>query len=553
MKKIILVIGLLGFLVLPFGNQAQDNNFEIAKNIDIFTTLYRELHKNYVDEIQSGELMEEAIDAMLESLDPYTTYIPEAEVEDYKFMTTGQYGGIGAIIHKKDDHVVISELYEGFPAHKYGLLAGDKILEIDGQSIKGKSTEAVSNILKGQPGSTLSITVEREMTEEPLTVEVVRENVKVDNIPYSGMLKNNIGYIKLNGFTKDAWKEVKKNLVKLQEENELNGLIIDLRGNGGGLLRESVNIANLFVEKGEQIVSTKGRLPDKSRSYKTQFAPIAPDLPLAIIVNNRSASASEILAGSMQDLDRAVVIGGKTFGKGLVQNVIPLSYNSKAKITIAKYYIPSGRCIQSVDYFHKDDNGESHRIPDSLIHQFETKSGRTVYDGGGIEPDIKTHPDKIANITKSLYINYLIFDFATKFQSEHKSIAPPEVFEITDEIYNDFIAFISDKDYDYTTETEKALKQLRENAEKEKYFESIQDELSEMENKLIEDKNNDLQEFSDEIKLLLEVEIVTRYYFQEGKIKASLEEDPEVEKAIELLADQPAYHNVLKTDIADAN
>lgn len=550
-KGILLIIAVVGLSLASIG---QNNNFEIAKNIEIYTSLYKELNENYVDEIQPGELMQTGIEAMLESLDPYTNYIPESDVEDYRFMTTGQYGGIGSLIHKQDEYVVISEPYKGFPAEEAGLKAGDKIAAINGESAKGKSTGDVSNILKGQPGTSIQLTIIREGFEEPIVKDLERKTIRIDNVTYYGMLDHNIGYINLNGFTQNAWKEVRKAFTNLRSNNELEGLIIDLRGNGGGLLTEAVNVANLFIEKDELIVSTKGKLKDKNKTYKTRFQPLDKDLPLAIMVNGSSASASEILSGAAQDLDRGVVIGQRTFGKGLVQNVVPLSYNAKAKITVAKYYIPSGRCIQAIDYSHKDENGNADKIPDSLISEFKTRNGRLVYDGGGIKPDLVLEQQRLSNISLALYTKFLIFDYANKFARQHDSIPPARDFEITDEIYGDFKNFIADKDYDYTTQSEKTLEKLKEYSEKEKYFEAIEGEYEALEQKMMHDKDDDLIEFRDEIEELLKIEIVSRYYYQEGKVIASLEDDPEIRKAIEVLTDSEKYNELLGTkDITQKN
>ncbi|MCD4663739.1 MAG: S41 family peptidase, partial [Bacteroidales bacterium] len=363
-SRFFLVLLVLNSVILIGQNS---NNFEISKNLDIYTTLFKKLNTNYVDDISAGELIKTGIDAMLESLDPYTVYIPESEVEDYKFITTGQYGGIGALIQKQGDYIVIAEPYEDKPAHTAGLKAGDKILEIEGKSTEGKSTSDVSAILKGQPGSSVNVLISRDGIDDPFEMELARENIKIDNIPYYGMLNNRVGYIKLTGFTQKAGKEVKDAFIDLRDNNDLKGIILDLRGNGGGLLQEAVNITNIFVDKGEVVVSTKGKLPNKNNTYRTMNVAVDKEIPLVVLVDNSSASASEIVGGAIQDLDRGVIIGQRTFGKGLVQNVMPLSYNSQAKITVAKYYIPSGRCIQAIDYSHKDKNGDSKRIPDSLI------------------------------------------------------------------------------------------------------------------------------------------------------------------------------------------
>jgi len=529
------------FLRVP----AQNGNFDIAKNLDIYTSLYRELNTNYVDRLNPSDLMETGIDAMLETLDPYTVFIPESEIEEYKIMTTGQYGGIGALIHRDGDYVVITEPYEGEPAQKAGLMAGDRILEIDGKSMKGKSTSDISTILKGQPGSGVKVLIGRDGAADPMEFELVRENVEIKNIPYTGMMSQDIGYIRLGGFTQNAGEEVKEALLKLKADHPLKGVILDLRGNGGGLLNEAVNITNLFVESGQHVVSTKGKLPDRNKSYKTTFPPVDTQLPLAVLVDNSSASASEIVAGAVQDLDRGVIIGQRTFGKGLVQNVIPLTYNTQAKITVAKYYIPSGRCIQAIDYSKKDENGVSEKIPDSLISAFKTKKGRTVYDGGGIMPDILIPEEKFHNITLSLISRFLIFNYASKFVREHKEIGPPADFKVTDEIFNDFLSFISDKDYDYKTESESALQKLKKAAEKENYYPAISEEFALLENKIRHNKKDDLQKYKEEIVNILKLEIVTRYYYQTGKIISSLSGDRDIEKAIEVLTQPVLYASVL--------
>ncbi|OQX81447.1 MAG: peptidase S41 [Bacteroidetes bacterium 4484_249] len=528
-----------------FGLSQNSNNFEISKNFDIYSTLFKELNTNYVDEISPGELMETGIDAMLESLDPYTVYIPESEVEDYKFITTGQYGGIGALIHKQGDYVIVAEPYEGKPAHKAGLKAGDKILEIDGKSAKGKSTGDISAILKGQAGTDVTLLIERDGTDEPIVIDLVRDNVKIDNIPYYGIVADGIGYIKLIGFTQRAGKEVKEAFTDLKKNNELKGIILDLRGNGGGLLQEAVNITNIFVDKGQPIVSTKGKLPTKNHSYKTVMEPVDNEIPLVVLVDNYSASASEIVAGALQDIDRGVIVGQRTFGKGLVQNVIPLSYNAQAKITVAKYYIPSGRCIQAIDYSHKDDNGHADKIPDSLRTAFKTINGRTVYDGIGIEPDIETKSEELSSLSYTLLTEYLFFTYATKFERDHSEILPAEEFRITDEIYDDFIAYLSDKDIDYTTKCEETLDKLKEYAEEEKYFEDIRAEYENLVITMKKRKEDDIKKHKEEIKRILRLEIISRYYYQKGKIISSLIDDVDLTKAIEIINAQDSYLAIL--------
>lgn len=537
----ILILFVLG---LQLSISAQNNPaFEISKNLDIFATLYKELNNNYVDELNYGDLMKTSIEAMLEDLDPYTVFISEAEIEDYNFMTTGQYGGIGALIHKQGNAVVISEPYENSPAYKAGLQAGDKILVINGKDATNKSVSDVSLLLKGQPGTRLNLEIEREGTRMDRTV--IRENVSIPNVAYSSLLEDGTGYIKLTGFTQNSGKEVKDALLKLREKGNLSGLILDLRDNGGGLLNEAVSITNLFVKKDELVVSTKGKTPDRNKSYKTVMQPIEPNIPLVVLVNGLSASASEIVAGAIQDLDRGVILGERTYGKGLVQNIIPLSYNTQLKITVAKYYIPSGRCIQSIDYADRDSLGFSKQIPDSLVNNFKTKAGRTVQDGGGINPDIILEQPRISNISLALVSKYLIFDFANSFKRSHDSIPPAKEFEITDDIYNDFLTFIQDKDYDYTTRSEKMLRDLKKTAETEKYFEELKTEFQQLESKMMHNKQADLEKFKPEISRIIKNEIVSRYYNQKGRVEASIVDDEGIKAAKELIKDTKKYNSIL--------
>ncbi|MAZ54481.1 MAG: peptidase S41 [Flavobacteriales bacterium] len=526
-----------------------DNFFEISKNLDIFSSLYKELNIYYVDETDPGDLMKIGIDAMLESLDPYTTYIPESEKEDFEFMTTGQYGGIGAIITKIGDWVTVSEPYEGFPADKAGLIAGDKFIEISGKSAKGKSTEDVSKVLKGEPSTGVNVLIEREGIEKPFLVEIIREEIKLNSVPYYGLISDSIGYIKTRSFTRNISKEVIDAYKNMKANSGLKGLVLDLRGNPGGLLNEAISMANIFIDRGQEIVYTKGKNKDWDKSYKARYEAIDTEIPLAILINRSSASASEIVSGAIQDFDRGVIIGQRSFGKGLVQQTRKLSYNAQMKVTTAKYYIPSGRCIQALDYSNRDDDGSVGIVPDSLRTEFKTLNNkRSVFDGGGITPDISIEPDKFSNILKSLLSKRHIFNFANIYKRNNESIVDAKSFLISDDIYSEFKQYLDDKDYEYETKTEKAIKKLEKDAEGEKYFVELKDQLKSLSTKMEESKNNDIERFKNEISELLEMEIVTRYYYQKGKIESTLKHDQEISKAIEVLNNISLYDAILHGD-----
>ncbi len=545
-KKFKIITGIVLLALVVGFVSFDDENFQIAKNLDIYTTLFRELNLYYVDQTDPGKLIKTSIDDMLSSLDPYTVYIPESQMEDYRFMTTGQYGGIGALIRTSGNYVVISEPYEGFPAQKAGLKAGDKVVEIDGKSVVGKNTEQISELLKGEPNTEIDLGVERLNQPKPLKIKVIREKIQINSVPYYGMLNDHIGYIRLSSFTENCSKDVKKAFQNLKKDNDLKGLVFDLRGNPGGLLMEAVAVANLFVPKGQEVVSTKGKVKQWNRTYNATNNPLDTDIPLVLLVNSGSASASEIVSGTMQDLDRGVILGTRTFGKGLVQTTRDLSYNSKLKITTAKYYIPSGRCIQALDYSNRNEDGSVGRIPDSLITEFKTKDGRPVFDGGGVKPDVKVEPQSLSKISASLYTKSLIFDYATDFMYKHDSIPTPEKFEITDKIYNDFVAFLSDKQFDYTLESETKLDELEKAIKKDKYGDRITNEIDDLRKKLAHDKDKDLVMFQPEIKELLKEEIVSRYYYQTGRAKAMIEDDPQVDSALVVIQDTNRYNSILR-------
>lgn len=522
-----------------------DEYFEISRNMDIFATLFRELNIYYVDETKPGDLMKKGIDSMLESLDPYTNYIPESEIEDYRFMTTGQYGGIGALIGQKGDQVVITDPYEGFPAQKADLRAGDVIIEIDGKAVKGKKYDEISKILKGQPKTPVKLLVKREGEKDPIEKTVMREEIKINSVPYYGMLDDEIGYIRLTGFTDNAGGEVRDALLELKSKNNVKSVVLDLRGNPGGLLNEAVNITNIFVDKGVDVVNTKGKVKEWDKTYKALNNPVDTQIPLAVLVNSGSASASEIVSGSIQDLDRGIIIGQRTFGKGLVQTTRPLSYNSQLKVTTAKYYIPSGRCIQALDYTHRNEDGSVGKIPDSLVSEFKTKSGRLVYDGGGIAPDFATEPEYLSNIAQSLLSKQLIFDYATQYRIRHASIPSAKDFRISDAEYTEFVTWLYDKEYDYTTKSEKTFDELKEIAVKEKYYDGMKEQFESLRKSLMHDKQADLIKNKDEIKQLLQDEIASRYYYQKGRIEASFPYDPEITKAIEALKNKEVFTAIM--------
>lgn len=545
-KAIYLSVIFIGLLI-SFGlwSFKAGDDFNIAKSLDIYYSLFRDVNTYYVDQTNPEKLVETSINAMLESLDPYTVYIPESEMDEFTFMTTGQYGGIGALIRNKDGQPIIAQPYKGFPADKAGLRAGDIILEVDGISTKEIRIDNISEKLKGIPQTKLTLLIERPYTNEKITKELVREEIKIKSVPYYGIVEKGIGYICVNKFTPEVSKEVQEALKKLKSEQPLNGLIIDLRGNPGGLLVEAPRVCNLFVNKGQEIVSTKGKLKKWDQTYKTTETPYDTEIPIIVLVNRGSASAAEIVAGALQDLDRAVILGQRTFGKGLVQTTVPLNYNSQLKVTTAKYYIPSGRCIQARDYNHRNEDGSVGFVPDSLITEFTTKKGRKVYDGGGVIPDIKTDMEDLSPITITLVAENIVFDFVTKFVSENEYIKEISEFEITEDIYKDFADYAMKQNFVYETSSEKELQQLEKVLKSEKYYSRVQPEIEELKLKLVNDKKQDILGFKDEIKKFLLDEISVRYFYEEGQIQSSLREDNQVLRAIEILEKRELYYSIL--------
>lgn len=545
-KPIIIVLAfVLGGLSFMSLQQIDNKNFEISKNLDIYFSLFRELNTFYVDEIDPAKLVKTSIDEMLMSLDPYTNYIPESDIEDFRFMTTGEYGGIGALISKQGDQIVVADPYEGFPAQKAGLMAGDVFLEVAGKSTDKMNTEDVSNLLKGPANQTVTVKVQRLNEKKPLTFNIMRETISIDPVVYSGMVDSKTGYIRLSNFTKDCAEKVKSAMLKLKEENGAEQLILDLRGNPGGLLVESVNLTNLFVGKDQEVVSTKGKVTQWDKVYKTTGNPVDTIMPIAVLINRGSASASEIVAGSIQDLDRGVVLGARTFGKGLVQTTRDLSYNSKLKVTTAKYYIPSGRCIQALDYAHRNEDGSVGNIPDSLISEFQTRNGRKVYDGGGVAPDIQIEAEDISTLAINLVQQFKFFNFATQFRLKTNSIASPSIYKVDDKTYQEFVDFVLASDFKYESRTQKMLKDLKEMAEAEKYYDHSSTEFEALEKSLENDLKRDFNLFRTEISELLKDEIVSRYYYQKGAAQSSISDDKTISRAVEILNNPAEYRTIL--------
>ena len=536
---VVLFLSLAGFSYSA-SVEKESRNFEITKNLDIFNTLLRELDLFYVDSIKPRELIPLAIDKMLMGLDPYTVYIPESEIQDFKYMATGEYGGIGAIITERDGRIMITDLHENMPAHKVGLKIGDYIISIDGEKIKNSSTTDVSAMLKGEPGDIVTIVVERAGEKKQLKKEIIREKIQVSSIDYYGV-HNNIAYIYLSSFTDKSAAEVKKALVEMKSKHDLKGLVLDLRGNPGGIIEEAVGISNLFLPKGKEVLSTKGKNTQWDKTYKTTREPFDAEIPIVVLVNDESASAAEIVAGALQDYDRAVIIGNRTYGKGLVRTTRPVGYSSYLKVTTAKYYTPSGRCIQAIDYEHK-----SGRIADSLTHEFKTAHGRTVKDGGGITPDITLKDIETLDISYRLLADFIIFDYATKYYQKRPKIESIEDFEFTDEDFEDFKEYLKSKDFTYQLRSSIALNKLREIAKIEGYTDIAKEEFDALERKLIPDTDKDLEALKPTIKRLLGAEIAKRYYYRQGVIQQILKSDEGFIKAVEVLNDSGLYNKILK-------
>ena len=545
MKKRYLLLAFVISLALVSFTPPAERYFEIAKNLDIFASLFKEVNALYVDEVNPNQLMRVGIDAMLNSLDPYTNFISEDEVEDYRTLNTGQYGGIGALTRQIEHRTVVSMVYEAYPAYKNGLRVGDEIIKMNDIELSKLSQDEANQLMRGQVGTTVKLSVKRLSADKLIDLEFKREKIKVSNVPYFGMITTTVGYVQLSDFTPDAGQEIKNAVVSLREKGAKN-IILDLRGNPGGLLLEAVNICNIFIPKGKKVVSTKGKVEDSNFVYETKFNPIDTEIPLVVLINRGSASASEIVAGTIQDYDRGIVIGEKSYGKGLVQVSRPLSYNSQVKITTAKYYTPSGRCIQVLDYGHRREDGSVGSIPDSLKREFKTSNGRTVYDGGGIEPDIKVLSMEVSSLTQALFLKGFIFDYANLYASKNAAIAKADQFKLTDFEYQEFVTWVKSKNFKYQSSLDVQLAALAATSKKERSYGDLKPQFEQIEQTLLENKKNEFITFKDQVKGILEQEIAARYYLEKGKVEVGFKSDAEIKEAISLFAKPDQYAKILQ-------
>ena len=543
-KKIWFILSVVAALAALSFTKPAERYFEIAKNLDIFATLFKEVNALYVDEVNPNKLVRTGIDAMLVSLDPYTNYIPEDEVEDFRTTNTGQYGGIGAVTREINNRTIVTMIMEGYGAQRGGLKIGDEVIAIDDINLSKLTREESGQLMKGQVGTPVSLTVQRIGEDNPIKLEFKREKIKLNNVPYFGMVGDDIAYVQLSDFTPDAAKEVKNALVNLKEQGA-KGVILDLRGNPGGLLIEAVNITNIFLPKGKLVVSTKGKIPENNLNYETLNTPVDTEIPVIVLINRGSASASEIVAGTLQDYDRGVVIGEKSYGKGLVQVSRPLSYNSQLKVTTAKYYTPTGRCIQVLDYTHRRDDGSVGSIPDSLKRTFTTTNGREVFDGGGIDPDIKTDASEAHALTQVLFEKGFLFDYATHYAYGHPDPVDARTFTLSNEEYNNFVNWMKGKNYAYKSYLEYQLQQFSEEAKKQKYYDDLKDQLTQIQSRIADSKKNELLLYKDEIKMILEKEIVSHYHLERGSIESGFKYDDDVKMATTLLHDYTRYKKIL--------
>lgn len=544
MRRVKWIISITVIAVSAFAFTQTERYFEIAKSLDIFATLFKEVNAYYVDEVDPQKLIRKSIDSMLESLDPYTDYIPEDELENFRATTTGQYAGIGALIGVIDNKTIITHPYNGFPANKAGVKVGDEIIAIDGKNVQGKPTAEVSSLLKGPARTEVELKLRRSGKPNDVVIKIKREKITISNLAYAGMVGADIAYIKLDDFTPGAAKEVSEALSKMKEQGAKK-LILDLRDNPGGLMHEAINIVNLFIPRDKEVVSTKGKVQEWNKTYNTLNNPSDTEIPIAILTSEGSASASEIVSGALQDYDRAVLIGRKTFGKGLVQTTRQLSYNSQLKVTTAKYYIPSGRCIQALDYAHRNDDGTVNKFPDSLRSEFKTKGGRKVYDGNGIDPDIEIEDEYPGAVTIALIQEGLIFEFASKYCGEQPVMPDLKSFKFSDTDYNKFLQWIKTQNFSYSTALETSTNQLIEAAKQERYYDEVEAQLTDLKKRIETNKASDLARFKKEISQIIEQQIAFHYNLAEGQAAVSLDDDPTVSQAVRVLNDKAKYKSIL--------
>lgn len=546
------LIGLFCLLLLAgsiIPAQAQkDNRFEVSKNLDIFNALVKEVEMFYVDSVDVEKTVRRGINAMLGGLDPYTVYYPEQDMDELKIMTTGEYGGIGSYIReRKDGGVYVTEPFEGMPAALAGLKAGDRILAIDTVDTSNKTSSEVSELLKGVPNTKMILKIQRPNEKKPREVELIRKQILVDQVTYYGVRGDGVGYIYLKGFTDKSAQEVKAALEDLKKNHQIKSLILDLRNNGGGLLESATQIVGMFVPKGKEVVSTKGKISQWDRTYRTSNEPIDTVMPMAVLINGNSASAAEIVSGALQDMDRAVLVGQRSYGKGLVQSTRELPYEGRLKVTMSKYYIPSGRCIQQMDYTHRKADGSVDAIPDSLTSVFYTSKGRPVRDGGGVRPEFEIEEEEMPTMMYYLATDFVLMDFVTDWAQKHKTIPPVEEFTVSDEDFEAFKNYAKEKNFTYDRQSEKVLKNLKEVAKFEGYMDSDSTIFNALEARLTPDLDRDFNHYKDQIKKLMASEIVKRYYYQKGELLESLKEDEVLDKAIEVLGDQELYKKTLST------
>jgi carboxyl-terminal processing protease len=535
----------LALMIVTFAfREPAEKYFEVAKSLDIFATLFKEVNAYYVDEVEPEKLIRKGIDGMLESLDPYTDYISEEEMESFRITTTGQYGGIGALIGIVNKKIVVTHPYKNFPANKTGVKVGDEIVAVDGKNVQGKTTSDISSLLKGQPKTDVEVRIRRVGKKEDIVLKIKREKISVSNLAYFGLVEPDIAYIKLDDFTPGASREVAEALISLKEKGAKK-LILDLRENPGGLLHEAINIVSLFIPKGMDVVSTKGKVNEWNKVYKTLNNPVDTEIPMVVLTSEGSASASEIVAGALQDYDRAILIGQKTFGKGLVQTTRPLSYNAQLKVTTAKYHIPSGRCIQALDYTHRKEDGTVVKIADSLKAKFNTKNGRIVYDGGGLDPDVEIKDTYLGTITLALLNTGLIFEYASKYCAENQVQPDLKSFKLSDKDYQQFTTWLNEHKFSYTTPLEKSTNELIAAAKQDRYYGELKDELSNLKSKIEANKTSDLIRFKDEIKEYLEEQIAFHYGLAQGQAEVSLNRDQEIIEAKKVLTDNTTYKKLL--------